>query len=94
MTSEIETLTEDQARAALAELARALADANTAYHGADAPELSDAEYDRLKRRNAEIEARFPHLKREDSPSEQVGAAPADGFSKVTHAVAITIKVHQ
>ena len=88
MTSEIETLTEDQARAALAELARALADANTAYHGADAPELSDAEYDRLKRRNAEIEARFPHLKREDSPSEQVGAAPADGFSKVTHAVAM------
>lgn len=88
MTSEIETLTEDQARAALAELARTLADANTAYHGADAPDLSDAEYDRLKRRNAEIEARFPHLKRDDSPSEQVGAAPADGFSKVTHAVAM------
>lgn len=88
MTSEIETLTEDQARAALAELALTLADANTAYHGADAPDLSDAEYDQLKRRNAEIEARFPHLKRDDSPSEQVGAAPADGFSKVTHAVAM------
>ncbi len=88
MTSEIETLTEDQARAALAELARTLADANTAYHGADSPDLSDAEYDQLKRRNAEIEARFPHLKRDDSPSEQVGAAPADGFSKVTHAVAM------
>ncbi len=88
MTSEIETLTEDQARAALAELARTLADANTAYHGADSPDLSDAEYDRLKRRNAEIEARFPHLKRDDSPSERVGAAPADGFSKVTHAVAM------
>lgn len=88
MTSEIETLTEDQARAALAELARTLAAANTDYHGADAPELSDAEYDRLKRRNAAIEARFPHLKRDDSPSEQVGAAPAEGFSKVTHAVSM------
>lgn len=88
MTSDTETLTEDQARDALADLARALAAANTAYHAADAPVMSDAEYDALKRRNAEIEARFPHLKREDSPTEQVGATPAEGFSKVTHAVAM------
>ena len=52
----------------------------------DAPELTDAEYDRLKRRNAEIEARFPDLKRSDSPSEQIGAPVADGFSKVRHEV--------
>ncbi|APE43565.1 DNA ligase (NAD(+)) LigA [Sulfitobacter alexandrii] len=88
MASDIETLTEDEAREALAELARALADANTAYHGEDAPQMSDADYDRLKQRNARIEARFPHLKREDSPSDRVGAAPAEGFSKVTHAVAM------
>ena len=62
------------------------AEANQAYHGADAPEISDAEYDALKARNAAIEARFPDLKRADSPSEQVGAAPSDGFAKVTHAV--------
>ncbi|NOD91546.1 NAD-dependent DNA ligase LigA [Ruegeria sp. HKCCD4884] len=82
----ISDLTEDQARAELARLADVLLRANTLYHGADAPEISDAEYDALKRRNSEIEARFPHLKRDDSPSEQVGSKAADGFSKVTHAV--------
>ncbi|NOD63282.1 MULTISPECIES: NAD-dependent DNA ligase LigA [unclassified Ruegeria] len=82
----ISDLTEDQARAELARLADVLLRANTLYHGADAPEISDAEYDALKRRNSEIEARFPHLKRGDSPSEQVGSKAADGFSKVTHAI--------
>lgn len=81
-----EDLTEDQARAELAQLAKVLLQANQLYHGADAPEISDADYDALKRRNAEIETRFPHLKRADSPSDQVGARAADGFSKVTHAV--------
>ena len=69
----------------LAALAGALAEANRAYHQADAPEISDAEYDALKRRNAAIEARFPELKRPDSPSEQVGAAPSEAFAKVRHA---------
>ncbi|KRS14239.1 NAD-dependent DNA ligase LigA [Roseovarius atlanticus] len=82
----VDTLTEEDARAELARLAGLLAEANTAYHQNDAPEITDAEYDRLKARNAAIEARFPELKRDDSPSEQVGAAPADGFAKVTHAV--------
>ena len=82
----VSELTEDQARAELATLAEALAAANDAYHRDDAPEISDAQYDALKRRNAEIEARFPSLKRPDSPSDQVGAAPAEGFSKVIHAV--------
>ncbi len=80
----VETLGEEDARQELAQLAQVLAKANTAYHGEDAPDLSDAEYDALKRRNAAIEAAFPHLKRADSPSDQVGAAPAEGFSKVTH----------
>jgi len=78
-------MTEDTARARLDELARALSRANLAYHRDDAPEISDAEYDALKRENAALEAGFPHLIRADSPAEQVGAAPAEGFSKVTHA---------
>src|SRR4029077_13233476 len=56
------------------------------YYSEDAPEISDAEYDRLRQRNAAIEARFPELIRSDSPSRRVGVAPAAGFSKVTHRV--------
>ncbi|MEW2916842.1 NAD-dependent DNA ligase LigA [Ruegeria sp. ANG10] len=82
----VSDLTEEAARVELAQLAEQLARANTLYHGEDAPEISDADYDALKHRNAEIETRFPHLKRADSPSDQVGARPSDGFSKVTHAV--------
>ncbi|WP_417605076.1 NAD-dependent DNA ligase LigA [Primorskyibacter flagellatus] len=82
----VKDLTEDQAKAELKRLAALIAAANTAYHTDDAPEISDADYDKLKHRNAEIETRFPGLKRADSPSEQVGAAPADKFSKVSHAV--------
>ncbi|MEM6373512.1 MAG: NAD-dependent DNA ligase LigA [Pseudomonadota bacterium] len=72
----------------LARLSDLLKEANRKYHADDAPDLTDAEYDLLKRRNAAIEGKFPNLKRADSPSDQVGAAPADGFSKVTHAVAM------
>nr|WP_243403741.1 NAD-dependent DNA ligase LigA [Shimia abyssi] len=79
-------MTEQQAVAELARLAKLLARANTAYHSEDSPDISDAEYDRLKRRNAAIEAAFPELKRADSPSEQVGATPSDGFGKITHSV--------
>ena len=85
-TTPVERLTEEEARTELDRLAALLHRANRAYHGEDAPDLSDAEYDALKRRNAEIEARFPALKRSDSPSDQVGAAPAEGFSKVAHEV--------
>lgn len=79
-------LSVDDAKAELARLAILIGAANTAYHTRDAPQISDAEYDRLKQRNAAIEARFPHLKRADSPSDQVGAALADGFGKITHAL--------
>ena len=81
-----ESMTEEEARLRLAELARAVAAANEAYHGQDAPEISDADYDALKRENTALEALFPHLKRADSPSDLVGAAPAEGFSKIRHAV--------
>ena len=82
----VETLTPAEAEGELARLAEALNAANLAYHQSDAPEISDADYDALKIRNAEIEARFPDLKRADSPSDQVGAAPAEGFGKVRHEV--------
>ncbi|MBL3608535.1 NAD-dependent DNA ligase LigA [Rhodovulum sulfidophilum] len=86
MTDErpVEALSESEARAELARLAEAVAKADAAYHQEDAPTLSDAAYDALKRRNAAIEARFPALKRPDSPSDRVGAAPAEGFAKVAH----------
>ncbi len=83
---DVGALSEGEARAELARLAPMLLAANQAYHTHDAPKMPDADYDSLKRRNLAIEARFPHLKRSDSPSEQVGAAVADGFSKVAHEV--------
>ncbi len=82
----VDQVTEAEARAELARLAEAIARANRAYHTLDAPEISDADYDALKRRNAALESRFPGLKRPDSPSDQVGAAVAEGFGKVAHAV--------
>ncbi|KIN60926.1 DNA ligase [Sulfitobacter noctilucae] len=84
----VDTLTQDEAASELMRLSAVLQAANLAYHTDDDPEIDDATYDRLKRRNIEIEARFPDLMREDSPSKMVGAAPAEGFSKVTHAVAM------
>ncbi len=56
------------------------------YYQEDAPTVSDADYDALRKRNTAIEARFPELIRPDSPSQQVGAAPSRGFTKVRHAV--------
>ncbi len=81
-----EELSAAEAEAELARLAALIGAANIAYHQQDAPEISDAAYDRLKQRNARIEALFPQLKRADSPSEQVGARLAEGFGKITHAV--------
>ncbi len=79
-------MSEAEARAELARLATEIGRANQAYHGEDAPDISDAEYDALKQRNAAIEAAFPALKRADSPSDQVGAAPSEGFGKIIHAI--------
>ncbi|MGD1884181.1 MAG: NAD-dependent DNA ligase LigA [Paracoccaceae bacterium] len=90
MSSKIDpsTLTRKDAEKELADLARVLNAANKAYHRDDAPDLSDAEYDALKRRNVALEEQFPYLKRADSPTDQVGAIPAEGFSKVRHEVAM------
>jgi DNA ligase (NAD+) len=81
-----EDVTEDMARAEWAALSAAIEAANIAYHRDDSPSLSDAEYDAMKRRLLAIEARFPNLPRAGSPAQKVGAAPADGFGKVTHAL--------
>jgi DNA ligase (NAD+) len=75
-----------EAAAELERLAGEIARHNALYHTEDAPEISDADYDALVRRNAELEAQFPHLVRDDSPSRQVGAAPAAHLSKVRHAL--------
>ena len=82
----VEALTAEQAQAELEALAHEIAHHDTLYHQKDRPEISDAEYDALVRRNGEIEARYPELRRADSPSLRVGAAPAAGFSKVRHAM--------
>ena len=83
---DIDALDTAQARQELARLADLLHSANTAYHTRDDPVISDAEYDRLKRRNQQIESRFPDLKRTDSPTDAVGAQPADGFVKTAHVI--------
>jgi DNA ligase (NAD+) len=82
----VEALDDARAAAELERLAREIARHNLLYHNEDAPEISDADYDALVRRNRLIEERFPHLMREDSPSRQVGAAPAAHLSKVRHAL--------
>ena len=70
------TLTRTEAADELARLADQLAEADAAYYGEDAPLLSDAEYDALKRRNAALEEAFPDLVRADGASQRVGAAPS------------------
>lgn len=80
-----QNLTEAEAANRLMRLAREIARHNRLYHDQDAPEISDADYDALVRENAELEARFPHLVRADSPSGVVGAAPSGPLAKVTHA---------
>ena len=78
-------LSEADAANELMRLAKTIAHHNRLYHTQDAPEISDAEYDALVRRNAELEAAYPHLVRDDSPSQAVGAAPAGHLAKVRHA---------
>ncbi len=79
-------LNEAEAANALMRLAKQIAYHNARYHAEDAPEISDAEYDVLVRRNNELEAAFPHLIRADSPNASVGAAvESSPLSKVTHA---------
>ncbi|MFN6934823.1 MAG: NAD-dependent DNA ligase LigA, partial [Tsuneonella sp.] len=80
-------ISEADAANELMRLAKAIAHHNRLYHAEDSPEISDAEYDALVRRNAVLEARFPHLVRADSPSGAVGhEIAASPLSKVRHDV--------
>lgn len=81
-------MTDAEAANELMRLARQIAHHSRAYHTDDAPEISDADYDALIRRNTELETEFPHLVRADTPSKMVGAAPSAHLSKVTHARAM------
>jgi DNA ligase (NAD+) len=80
-----EKLTKVEAAKELARLAAEIAEHDRRYHGEDAPTISDAAYDALKRRNDAIETRFPDLVRPDSPSHRVGSRPSEKFAKVVHA---------
>lgn len=83
---EVSALSETDANVELERLAKEIVRHDFAYHTKDKPEISDADYDALRRRNDAIEARFPHLRRDDSPTLKVGGQLAEGFSKVTHRV--------
>jgi DNA ligase (NAD+) len=82
----VDSLSEAEATAELTRLADELAAHDVRYFQDESPTISDADYDALKRRNAELEARFPHLVRENSPSLKVGAARASSFAPVEHGV--------
>jgi len=79
-------MTEEEAKKRLAQLALEIKAADALYYQDDNPALTDAEYDALRQENAEIESRFPHLIRPDSPSKSVGAKPSGKFGKITHRV--------
>ena len=79
-------LTELEAAAELAYLAKEIAAHDKRYFAEDAPAISDADYDALKRRNGAVEERFPKLIRADSPSRRVGFAATEKFAKVKHGV--------
>ena len=79
-----EELGDAEAANRLMRLAKEIARHDKLYHDQDAPEISDADYDALVRENRELEARFPHLVRADSPSKRLGAAPTSALAKVAH----------
>ncbi len=82
----IPALTLAQARREHARLGAEIAEHDRRYHGEDAPTISDADYDALRRRYTEIEAAFPELAGAESADRRVGAPPSEKFAKVRHAV--------
>src|SRR5215470_973569 len=84
--TDVDALTAREAKAEHARLEAELRKHDEAYYQRDAPTVSDADYDALRRRYAAIEERFPDLRTLESLTRKVGAAPARGFAKVRHAV--------
>jgi DNA ligase (NAD+) len=80
-----DAVSEAEAANRLMRLAKEIARHDRLYHDQDAPQISDAEYDSLVRENRELEERFPHLVRPDSPSKRLGAPPSSSLAKVAHA---------
>ena len=80
----VEDLSGDMAKDELTRLAYLLNRANNAYHGDDNPIMTDAEFDFLKKRNLEIELKFPQYKKPNSPTEKIGSLPSETFSKIKH----------
>ncbi|MCX7310925.1 MAG: NAD-dependent DNA ligase LigA [Hyphomicrobiales bacterium] len=85
-TLAVDAMTQRQAKREHARLEAEIKTHDEAYYSKDAPTVSDAEYDALRKRYEAIEAKFPDLKTLDSLSRKVGVAPSRGFSKVRHAV--------
>ncbi|MEW6768807.1 MAG: NAD-dependent DNA ligase LigA [Pseudomonadota bacterium] len=85
-TVPVEKLTQTQAKVELVRLALEIERHNEHYYQEDAPKISDAAYDALRKRSDAIEARFPGLVTSDSPSKKIGAAPSGRFAKVPHSV--------
>ncbi len=85
---DVAKLTEKEAVRELASLAMVIKLHDVSYHEKDSPSISDADYDAMRQRNTEIEERFPHLVRADSPSKRVGAKPSEKFGKIKHPVAM------
>lgn len=82
----VDNLTKAEAAQELARLAKEIAKHDEAYHTQDSPIISDAEYDQMRQRNEAIEARFPELVRDDSPSHKVGSHISEKFEKIEHDV--------
>lgn len=83
---DVDQLTEAEARAEHARLAREIAGHDKAYYQSDAPKISDAAYDALRRKLEAIEVRFPQFVDLLSPTQRVGAAPSGKFGEIRHAV--------
>lgn len=83
---DIESFNAEEAAADLKLLAMQIARHDALYHAGDNPEISDADYDALRRRNLAVEQRFPDLIRDDSPSKRVGFAALDKFEKIAHSI--------
>src|ERR1700730_8222764 len=82
----VDTLTKAQAKVELKRLALEIEGHDKRYYQDDAPKISDADYDALRKRFNAIEARFPEFVTSDSPSQKIGAQPSGRFAKVRHAV--------